>query len=193
MDSSDHVHDDESSPHHSTEAPVKKPNFVIQVKQPTLYLAQKIRISDGKQSENKTYTTVGVSGIALSKDFLRNILFKASEAPANSNELDCKNFKHNLLCYLVDTSGYILASNQDERVPVGDFFGVADPQLMKHLLKKNFFHSKKEFNYQALCPTDINCTTDGAADLPKLFLVTIFHSLGKISRENAILPKFTQN
>ena len=110
-----------------------------------------------------------------------------------SNELDCKNFKHNLLCYLVDTSGYILASNQDERVPVGDFFGVADPQLMKHLLKKNFFHSKKEFNYQALCPTDINCTTDGAADLPKLFLVTIFHSLGKISRENAILPKFTQN
>ena len=73
------------------------------------------------------------------------------------------------------------------------FFGVADPQLMKHLLKKNFFHSKKEFNYQALCPTDINCTTYGAADLPKLFLVTIFHSLGKISRENATLPKFTQN
>ena len=44
-----------------------------------MYLAQKIRISDGNQSENKTYTTLGVSGIELSKDLLRNIMFKASD------------------------------------------------------------------------------------------------------------------
>ena len=108
-------------------------------------------------------------------------MYNASDAQGGSNELDCRNFRDDLLCYLIDTSGYVIASNQEDHVvQIGDFLGVADPQLMDYFLENNFFKSRVEYNYQALCPTEIVCTTDGVADLPKLFLVSVFNSLVSI-------------
>ena len=86
---------------------------------------------------------------------------------------DCRNSEI-LACYLIDTSGYLLASNQDE-VSAGDFLGVVDPQIMAHYLEQDLFQSRIEYNYQALCPTEINCESDGVADLPRIFV----WSLGK--------------
>ena len=47
----------------------------------------------------------------------------------------------------IDTSGYLLASNQDE-ASAGDFLGVVDPQVMAHFLEKGLFQSRIEYNYQ---------------------------------------------
>ena len=90
----------------------------------------------------------------------------------------CPMFRNttDLLCYLIDTSGYVIASNQDKTdIDVGDFLGVADPQLMGHLQAKNFFATMKEYNYQALCPTEIDCKTDDASGLSRLFLTSWFN------------------
>ena len=87
---------------------------------------------------------------------------------------DCRN-NEILACYLIDTSGYLLASNQDEAA-AGDFLGVVDPQIMAHYLEQDLFQSRIEYNYQALCPTEINCESDGVGDLPRIFV----WSLGKV-------------
>ena len=51
---------------------------------------------------------------------------------------------------------------------------------MKYFLDKDYFTSTVEYNYQALCPTEIVCVTDGASDLPRIFVVHFFHSLMSI-------------
>ena len=85
----------------------------------------------------------------------------------------CQNAE-TLACYLIDTSGYLLASNQ-EGASAGDFLGVVDPQIMAHYLEQDLFQSRIEYNYQALCPTEINCQSDGVPDLPRIF----FWNLGQ--------------
>ena len=57
---------------------IEPPKFVIQVRPPTLYLAQAIRLSD---ADAKHETTLGVSGIELSHDMLTSIMYNASDAP----------------------------------------------------------------------------------------------------------------
>ena len=75
----------------------------------------------------------------------------------------------------------ILATNQEQdKVEVGDFLGIADPHIMKYFLDKDYFTSTVEYNYQALCPTEIVCVTDGASDLPRIFVVNFFHSIMSI-------------
>ncbi len=144
------------------------PRVVTQNKPPTIHLAQSVKIKSGRE------TTVGVAGVQLSHDYIRSLLLDATMAKVQQQNggLDCRNSSQ-LLCYLIDTSGYVITTNQDKtEVDVGDFLGVADPQLMTHLMDRDFFESRAEFNYQALCPTEIDCKTDDATGGPRLFLTT---------------------
>jgi len=137
---------------------------------PSIYLAQSIRIKDGSDQE----ATVGVSGVEIAPDFLYNMVLNATQID-KAGAADCRNDTL-LACYLIDTSGYLLASNQDE-ASAGDFLGVVDPQVMAHFLEKGLFQSRIEYNYQALCPTEINCQSDGVAELPKIFVLTFVQTL----------------
>ena len=104
------VSDDSSTT--TTQKPTP-PKFVIQVRPPTLYLAQAIRISDGNQE-----TTLGVAGTELSSHNLTSIMYKASDAAPGSNVPDCRNSNDRLLCYLVDTSGYVLGMFSNEMLMI---------------------------------------------------------------------------
>ena len=119
------VSDDSSTT--TTQKPTP-PKFVIQVRPPTLYLAQAIRISDGNQE-----TTLGVAGTELSSYNLTSIMYKASDAAPGSNFPNCRNSKDRLLCYLVDTSGYVLGMFSNEMITIfgiyviqtlADYFGL---------------------------------------------------------------------
>merc|ERR1712223_1391208 len=93
----------------------------------------------------------------------------------DDHDLNCQD--EGLSCYLIDTSGYVLAAGSSDHVQVGDFLGVADPQLMQHFHDAHLFRSRIEHNYQALCPTQIDCKTDTAGTVPRLFLSTLAQSL----------------
>ena len=110
----------------------------MQMEPPSIYLAQSIRITDGDQEE----AIVGVSGVELHPEFLQNLLINTTtidEGFGVDSRQDCRN-PDLLACYLIDTSGYLLASNQDE-ASTGDFLGVVDPQIMAHFLEKKLFQS----------------------------------------------------
>ena len=125
----------------------------MQVRPPSIYIAQAIRITDGNEK-----ATVGVSGAEVPTSFLQSLMLNATDT---EEDLNCQDASSDLFCYLIDTSGYVLAANQED-INVGDFLGVADPQLMRHFLDGHLFRSRVEYNYQALCPTEINCKTDAA-------------------------------
>jgi hypothetical protein len=146
------------------------PSIVMKARPPTIHLAKAVRVKDGDLE-----TVVGVAGVELSASYLQSLLLNATSN--QGDQLDCQN-NSDIFCCLIDTSGYVLTSNRDDSdVAVGDFLGVADPQLMHHLLSKDFFTSRVEFNYQALCPTEIDCHTDGVADLPRLFVVSFLRQI----------------
>merc|ERR550532_3750554 len=97
----------------------------------------------------------------------------------------------NLFCYLIGTSAYVLASNRkDKEVQAGDFLGRVDSQIMDHFVQKGFFLSQSEFNYQALCPTKIDCKTENAANAnltPKVFVSNLIYGLGNLLKELSVL------
>ena len=158
------VSDDESTATASTSTSTTPlpPKFVMKSQPPSLYLAQAVRVQD-----DSLISTVAVTGLQLEASFLTSLL---SNATSEDQGPSCTS--SDISCYLMDTSGYVLASNTED-VRAGDFMGVADPQVMEHFLEKNFFRSRLEYNYQALCPTEINCQTDGVADLPRLFVLNL--------------------
>ena len=40
---------------------------------------------------------------------------------------------------------------------------------MEHLVKFGFFHEKTEFNYQALCPSPVECVAGSSSVLRSMF------------------------
>lgn len=166
---SDGTDDDKDKTTSTTPTP-PPPELVMQSRPPSLYLAQAVRIKDGVDQ-----SAIGVSGLELKASFLNSLLLNATDADGGQStdqeKPNCRN--GDISCYLIDNSGYILASNQGQ-IQVGDFLGVSDPQLLHHFLDKDFFQSRVEYNYQALCPTKIDCQTDGVAELPRIFLASVF-------------------
>ena len=112
----------------------------MQTSPPAMYLSRSVKLRD-----NDKETIVAVSGVELSRHFWQDLM---------QNTTDCSD--QNLSCYLLDTSGYVLASNRaDKEVQTGDFLGRADAQIMEHFVQQGFFRNRTEYNYQALCPTQI--------------------------------------
>ena len=77
-----------------------------------------------------------------------------------------------------------------EIVQAGDFLGRVDSQIMDHFVQKGFFLSQSEFNYQALCPTKIDCKTENAANAnltPKVFVSNLIYGLGNLLKDLSVL------
>lgn len=164
---------DEENEDTTTKAPkttTPPPKLVMQMRPPSIYLAQAIRLQNGQDQ-----TTLGVSGTEVQASFLQDLLINATK---ESSVMDCQQSSE-LACYLIDTSGYILTSNQ-EVSQVGDFLGVSDAQLMAHMMEKEFYQNRSEYNYQALCPTEITCVADSGPALPRLFISSLLDILGQL-------------
>ena len=134
-------------------------------KEPAIHLAKKFTI----EKDGKTFTA-GIAGVQMSIDYMQKILMDSTTRTSNGQELSCKDTDE-IRCYLIDLSGYILTSNQPQsKVGIGDFLGVSDPHLMRHLVReKNYFDERLEFNYQALCESEVDCTVASGNILTSTF------------------------
>lgn len=150
--------------------------------EPTLHLVKPITLTSTKGN-----FIAGVSGIELSHKYLKGLVMDVTTNAETESEFNCAKNNTKLWCYFMDLSGYILASNQDEvDVKVGNFLGVEDPSLMRHLIEKDYFDERPEYNYAALCENAIECNGEINAaspshvsyilSLPMNFLISFLQS-----------------
>ena len=159
--SDDDVEQKDSNPHIDMVESIK-----LQFPPPTMHLVKPIEITSPDNADDKYIG--GVSGVEISHDYLHTLLEDITAVSGNEFEFTCKN-STKVWCYFMDFSGYILASNQNNRVDehdgvkVGDFLGSVDPSLMRHLIEKDTFDEKPEYNYAALCEKPVECNKDISA------------------------------
>lgn len=129
------------------------PEIVYKTEPASLYLAKPVLLDVG----GKQYLS-GLAGVHLEPKHLQGNLLEATRS-ASASEWSCANATE-IVCYLIDTSANILASNQELlEVKAGEFLGRSDPQLMQQLLEADqLFEATHTLNYQALCPDDIECS-----------------------------------
>lgn len=133
------------------------PDIIYKTMPATVHLANPVVISqDGKDF------VAAVVGVQLKPNHVQDLLMdsaKEAEGAQSVLELACQDTSE-LMCYLVDFSANVLASNQDlALVELGNFLGSVDPQLMKQLIEVDgVFEEHVTYNYQALCPDDIECS-----------------------------------
>ena len=131
------------------------PDIIYKTMPATVHLANPVVISQDGQD-----FVAAVSGVKLNPDYLQTMLMDSTESDSQAVvELACQDTTE-LMCYLVDFSANVLASNQDLAVvELGNFLGSVDPQLMKQLIEEDkIFEEHISYNYQALCPDDIECS-----------------------------------
>ncbi len=130
----------------------------------------------------------GVAGARLSADFLQGLLKEGTGQTLTNTEWSCSNDEA-LVCYLLDDTGHILASNQPLlSVEPGDFLGATDPQLMRVLSDEGqgVLRPFVSRNFQALCPDELTCCSLGARSIfiPTLdFLVYLMQNLTAFLRD----------
>lgn len=78
----------------------------------------------------------------------------------------------NLICYVVDSSGYILVSADDSST--GEFFGKIEGDIFDTMVKENVFVKKTLFDYQAMCehPDPENTTSTSNVIYTPLYYAT---------------------
>ena len=94
--------DDDSSSSTTTTSPPPMPEFVMQTSPPAIYLSKSVKLWQNDKSKRKE-TIVAVSGVELAAEFWKDLL---------CNTTDCEGGDKYLSSYLIDTSGYVLASNR---------------------------------------------------------------------------------
>lgn len=151
----------------------RKPNrhkeILTKIKPSTVHVAKAIQV----ESPSGLRYIPGIVGVELEHDFLKELLMNATDMQPGTSELSCQNSTE-LICYLVDHSANVLASNQP-MIELGDFLGTVDPQLMKHLAEyENIYVENVETNYQALCQDAVDCSF-GTRSLFIPTLDSIFH------------------
>merc|ERR550532_3293820 len=80
------------------------PNLLC-ISPPAIYLSKSVKLWQNDKSKGKE-TIVAVSGVELAADFWKDLL---------CNTTDCEGGDKYLSSYLIDTSGYVLASNRDDK------------------------------------------------------------------------------
>ncbi|XP_076447290.1 voltage-dependent calcium channel subunit alpha-2/delta-3-like [Babylonia areolata] len=86
--------------------------------------------------------------------FVKLFMRAVSDCPGKHRcPFTCKD-RDNLNCYLIDSNGYILASNNNESMR-GIFLGKKDATLMKELIRLEYFFELNVTDYQAMCTSQI--------------------------------------
>uniref|UniRef100_T1J4G3 VWFA domain-containing protein n=1 Tax=Strigamia maritima TaxID=126957 RepID=T1J4G3_STRMM len=126
----------------------------------------------------------GVVGVQFSIDGLMELLLEgnfgdlgftgSSLSNSDRDQLPCN--QEEVICYLIDDGGFIIATSHDNKLEkVTKFLGEEDPELMWTLFTNQIYIRKKTFNYQALCPVVKDTLSSG----PRMFYTSqlTFHWL----------------
>ena len=149
-------------------------DFEFEKQPPTLHLVQPIKV----QKEGAEFTA-GVSGVQVSSEYVQQLLENSTEHAQKESEFSCVKTPDKIRCYLLDLSGYIMASNQPlAQIFVGDFLGVIDPALMRYLVEnRSYFEERPEYNYAALCEDPIDCDSGDTSAAPAINHISFLLSL----------------
>ncbi|KAL1493158.1 hypothetical protein ABEB36_011269 [Hypothenemus hampei] len=139
-----------------------------------------------------------VVGFQFSQSRLQSRVEEISSRLSNQCS-DCDKCGENLICYIIDNSGYILVSQNND---TGKFFGEIEGDIMESMLDNKIFSMKTIYDYQALCKWEnINNKTNSATSrytpldyvtaTIQWVLLRIFYILSKISVFEIINPFVT--
>ncbi|XP_074660412.1 voltage-dependent calcium channel subunit alpha-2/delta-1-like [Tubulanus polymorphus] len=145
--------------------PVEPSNYSVPFNG-TVLVAKSVKLSN--------QVKVAVVGAKITEDELRNRL---AETVDECKEID-------VVCYLLDESGYLIASNQPD-YEVGRFIGdpTVDPQLAYWMYNTSLIGSMTYYDYQATCTV---ITDENSASGPRSFYIPTLTDLF-----NWLTPRFS--
>ncbi|XP_071083847.1 voltage-dependent calcium channel subunit alpha-2/delta-3-like [Haliotis cracherodii] len=73
-----------------------------------------------------------------------------TECPSGSCDFTCNDTEY-LNCYLLDHSGFVMASNNKDGNDTGKFFGMVDNSLLEELIRENIYNTANITDYQGMC------------------------------------------
>ncbi|KAH1023063.1 hypothetical protein HUJ04_012343 [Dendroctonus ponderosae] len=134
-----------------------------------------------------------VVGFQFSQTKLKSRVEEVSRRLSNQCS-NCDKCGENLVCYVVDSSGYVIVSEKNE---TGQFFGEIEGDILESMLNEGVFAMKTLYDYQALCSWDdvesssgnkLNTPISIASYAIKWVIWKVFHTLAEISILQAINP-----
>ncbi|XP_066155401.1 voltage-dependent calcium channel subunit alpha-2/delta-3 isoform X2 [Euwallacea fornicatus] len=139
-----------------------------------------------------------VVGFQFSQSNLQSKFLEVSARPSNQCFNQCKKCGEQLVCYVVDSSGYIIVSESND---TGKFFGEIEGDIFASMLSEKIFVKKTLYDYQALC---ILNSTDEASSSTRVatpisvltsvlqwILLRIFYTITELSLFQVIDPFVT--
>ncbi|XP_066247388.1 voltage-dependent calcium channel subunit alpha-2/delta-3 isoform X3 [Euwallacea similis] len=139
-----------------------------------------------------------VVGFQFSQANLQAKFLEVSTRPSNQCFNKCKKCGEQLVCYVVDSSGYVIVSESND---TGKFFGEIEGDIFASMLREKIFIMKTLYDYQALC---ILNSTDEASSSTRIatpisvltsviqwILLRIFHTITELSFFQVIEPFVT--
>eukprot|EP00112_Aurelia_sp_Birch-Aquarium-sp1_P026906 Seg985.2_Seg985.3 transcript_id=Seg985.2_Seg985.3/GoldUCD/mRNA.D3Y31 product="Voltage-dependent calcium channel subunit alpha-2/delta-3" pseudo=true protein_id=Seg985.2_Seg985.3/GoldUCD/D3Y31 len=112
----------------------------------------------------------GVVGFTIWQNVTSNMII--NENTKNSYKfVDCRSYQISG-CYVVDTDGYIVASNNNKQ-PVNRFFGMSEGLVMRQLIKQSIFNKYKFKDEQAECST-LNSSSGSASRMTNAIIGCVY-------------------
>lgn len=87
----------------------------------------------------------------------------------NECSRDCTKCGENLVCYIVDSSGYIIVGADNDIT--GKFFGEVEGDILESMLEEEIFQMKTLYDYQALCFLIFSNKTSSATRISTVSLI----------------------
>ncbi|XP_062850729.1 voltage-dependent calcium channel subunit alpha-2/delta-1a [Trichomycterus rosablanca] len=114
-----------------------------------------------------------VVGVKLSiVNWMESFINATEKSNCNGEICGCKRNDPNIDCVLLDDGGFLVMANRETYIDkIGEFFGMIDPSLMRHLMNESLFTFKKTYDYQAVC--DPPKKNETGAGLRSVYVPTI--------------------
>lgn len=129
------------------------------------------------ENQGKIIDKPAVFGERISHEKVIDAVYDAIDEASGSS----KTFKDaNLLCYLVDDGGFVIATNrEDHRKQIGRFLGLVDPALMS-AMNGTVFGRVAQYDFQASCLKSEDTISAGfrSFTIPSVSLLTEFLNIG---------------
>ncbi|CAG9759535.1 unnamed protein product [Ceutorhynchus assimilis] len=140
-----------------------------------------------------------VVGYQFSQDKLKSSVHEVTTKLSNQCS-DCDKCGENLVCYVLDNSGYILVSSNINDDYSGMFFGEIEGDILESMLANNVFLMKTFFDYQALCrweevgnssSTILQTPLHYASNIIQWFLLKMFYGIAEVNLFQLMDPVLT--
>ncbi|KAJ8953279.1 hypothetical protein NQ318_015861 [Aromia moschata] len=113
-----------------------------------------------------------VVGFQFSQAKLRDKVLDISNKLSSQCD-ECLKCNGSLICYIIDSSGYIIVS-VDNQNDTGKFFGEVEGDILDSMLQHNLYKRVTVYDYQALCKKDEEAGSAGSVVLtPLAYIKTV--------------------